>query len=130
MPAEPFPEDVKSFMDANVDSVEQLEILRVLGESPGVKFLPGELAKLVQTSPPALTSHLAALYARGLVTTAGEAPDLRWRHGARSPDLQKMLDRLLHLYRERPVTMIRMAYARADKTLVAFAEAFRLRKEG
>jgi hypothetical protein len=43
--------------------------------------------------------------------------------------LQELVDRLLQLYRERPVTMIKMVYERAKDPLRKFADAFRLRKE-
>ena len=41
-----------------------------------------------------------------------------------------MLDRLFQAYRERPVTLIRMVYARPSAKVIALAEAFRIRKEG
>ena len=50
------------------------------------------------------------------------------RHGP-VPALADLVVRLLQLYKERPVTLIKMVYARAKDPLRTFADAFRLRKE-
>lgn len=42
---DPFPEEIKKFIDANIESIEQLEILRVLGECPQREWSFAELAK-------------------------------------------------------------------------------------
>jgi hypothetical protein len=51
------------------------------------------------------------------------------RHGPHTPELADQVGRLLQLYRERPVTMIKMIYARAKDPLRVFSDAFRIRKE-
>lgn len=40
-----------------------------------------------------------------------------------------MVARLLQIYRQRPVSMIKLVYKRAKDSLRAFADAFRFRKE-
>ena len=47
--------------------------------------------------------------------------------GPATPELTAAATKLLQFYRERPVTLIRIIYARANDRLKAFAEAFRLR---
>lgn len=126
---DPLPEEVKQFMEANIDSVEQLEILRVLGEDPQREWPAAELAREVQTPASNILTHLAALRARGLLVTETRGADLFCRHGADSREREGMLTRLLQVYRERPVSMIRLVYARAKDPLKTFADAFRLKKE-
>jgi len=127
---EAFPDDLKKFMDENIDSVEQLEILRLVGEDPGKEWDAASLAREVQTPLQTLAAHIAALQARGLVRTAPRGAEQVCAYGPRTPELDVMLGRLLKTYRERPVTMIKMVYARAQSALKAFADAFRVRKEG
>ncbi|HJT75788.1 MAG TPA: ArsR family transcriptional regulator [Gemmataceae bacterium] len=127
---EAFPEEVKRFLDANVETVEQLEILRILAEDPGREWPSGELAREVQAQPPALLTHLAALHGRGLLALETRGTDVICRYGPKTPELEAGLSRLLQVYRERPVTMIKLVYARAKDVLRTFAEAFRIRKEG
>jgi hypothetical protein len=125
----PFPEDVKRFLDANVETIEQLEILRILGEDRQREWPTGELAREVQAQPPVLRVHLTALHGRGLVALETRGADLVCRYGPKTPELEAGLDRFLQAYRERPVTTINLVYARARDVLRTFADAFRIRKE-
>ncbi len=126
---DPLPEEVKKFMAANIDSVDQLEILRVLGEDPHKEWRAPDLAREVQTAPDAIGPHLAALRSRGLLATETRGSDLFCRHGPDNAEREAMLTRLLQVYRERPVSMIKLVYARAKDPLKTFADAFRLKKE-
>jgi hypothetical protein len=103
-----------AFLSANVGSIEQLEILRVLGEGRDREWDLRTLAGEVQTGPQAVKSHVGALHARGLLTVSA-SPVTSCRHGARTPELAAMVERLLRLYRERPVTMIRMLYQQGNR---------------
>jgi DNA-binding MarR family transcriptional regulator len=127
-PTPTFP-DLFRFIDANVESLDQLEILRVIGESPDKQWSAVELAKESQVRSAAIAGHLAALESRGLVKTTTQEAQLVCVYAPRTPELQNMLSQMLQLYRERPVTLIRMVSSRADERLKAFADAFRLGKE-
>jgi hypothetical protein len=126
----PIPEEIERLLAGNIESFDQLEVLRVLGNNPGKEWGVAELAKEVQAERQALTSHLATLHARGLLTCETRGGECLYRHGPHTLELEDLVRRLLQLYRERPVTVIRLVYARADAGLRAFAEAFRIRKEG
>jgi hypothetical protein len=126
---DPFPEDLARFMDQNVESIDQLEILRVLGEDREREWDVGSLAGAVQARPQAVRAHLAAMQSRGLLTTMTREAGLACRYGAGAAELDHLVDRLLQMYKERPVTMIKMVYQRARDPLRAFADAFRIRKE-
>lgn len=126
---DPLPEDVRRFLDENIESLEQLEILRVLAEDPGREWAAAELAAEIQADPSAAASHIAALAARGLVATSTRRGETVARHGTRSPELGGRLTQVLAAYHERPVTMIKLVYAKANERLRAFSDAFRLRKE-
>jgi hypothetical protein len=129
MVVEAIPEEVERFLDMNIESIDQLEVLRVLGDQPGKEWGTAALAKEVQAGEQALGAHLAALQSRGLVANAGAGADTLWRHGARTPELEGLVGRLLQVYKERPVTLIKMVYAKAGARLRAFAEAFRVRED-
>ncbi len=125
---EPLPLDTARFIEANIDSVDQLEILRILAADPDKEWTGADLARAAQTPAHAITTHLDTLERRGLLTVARGAA-LSCRYGARTPELECEVRRLLRLYDERPVTLIRMVYARASGTLKSFSDAFRIRKE-
>lgn len=126
---DPLPEEVKRFLEANIDSVDQLEILRVLGEDRQKEWSATELARQVQTQPQAIGSHLTALHARELVVLTMRGTDLFCRYGPGTPELEDKVNQLLQVYHERPVTMIKLVYARAREVLKTFADAFRFKKE-
>lgn len=128
--AELFPEDVVRFLSTHVESIDQLEILRVFGEAPEREWSATALAAEVQTSPRAAMAHVAALRGRGLLHTEAIGQDVVCRYSPATPELDARVRRVLQFYRERPVSMIKLVYAQADDPLRAFADAFRLRKEG
>jgi hypothetical protein len=126
---DPFPEDVGQFLQGNIDCLEQLETLRILGSDPLREWTAPEMAREAQTDAVAMAAHLSALHARGLLRREEREGTVYCRCGARTPELEQKLNRLLELYRQRPVTMIRMVYEKASGSLRTFAEAFRLRKK-
>ena len=126
---EPFPHDIKTFLDGNIESIDQLEILRLLGENPERSWDVDSLASEVQTDPATVAAHLTAMSGRGLITVEIRGTEVLGRYGP-APALAELVARLLQLYKERPVTMIKMVYDRAKDPLRNFAEAFRIRKEG
>jgi hypothetical protein len=127
--AEVFPDDVRRFLDENVPSIDQLEVLRLLWEDPAAEWTEAALAAELQAPPADLTGHVAALAARGLLHAEPRGAGVACRYGPRDPDRDALLRKVLGLYRERPVSMIKLVYARARDPLRNFADAFRFRKE-
>jgi hypothetical protein len=127
---DPIPEDVKRFIEVNIDSVDQLEILRVLGEDPMKEWSARTLVQEVQTQVETIGQNLGALQARGLLVIKTQGSELYCRYGAINPEIEDMINKLLRVYRERPVSMINLVYAKARRDIQSFADAFRLKKEG
>lgn len=127
---DPIPDEVRRFLDENVESVDQLEVLRILGEDPAREWAAGELAGELQADPQALSSDLVALHSRGLLKRAARGTEVFCQYGPATPELADALGLLLRVYLERPVTMIRLVSTRASRAIRSFAEAFRFRKEG
>ena len=125
---EAFPEDITRFLYGNVESIDQLEILRILGEDRQKEWDSIALAAEIQSNPRAVRAHLASMHARGLLVTTARGVDLSCRYGPSSPELEAMIPRLLQVYRERPVTMIKKVYERARDPLQALADAIRIRQ--
>lgn len=127
-PADPITDLVLQFLDANVDTIQQLEILRILGEDRERDWKASELASASQTKPAALPGQLAPLEQRGLIKTEQAGPELTCRFAPKTETLAKQLEDLLHAYQARPVSLIKRVYERT-RQLSAFADSFRLRKE-
>lgn len=127
---DPLPDDVQRFLAQNIESLEQLDILRLLDESPEREWTAEALAVGVQAPPRAVLNYLAGLQGKGLLTMTLRGEDKTWRHGSATPDLDRQVTRVLEQYRQRPVTMIKLVYARTTRVLETLAEAFRFRKDG
>jgi hypothetical protein len=123
----PFPDEIRRFLDANIESIDQLEILRVLGENPTREFTAAVLAATISADPAAVATHLSAMHGRGLLTAETRGGEPVARYGPATAALGDLVGRLLQHYKERPVSMIKLVYDRAKDPLRSFADAFRLR---
>ena len=124
---DPIPATVQRFLHANVESVDQLEILRILASDAQTEFTSRALAKERNLSAEDIERHVRALEARGLLTILAPNP-MVCKYGARSPEMDSEIQALVKIYIERPVSVIRMVYEH-EKQLRLFAEAFRLKGE-
>lgn len=106
---EPIPEVVRRFAE-NIESIDQLEILRVLRENPKKEWDSASLAAATQAEPSVVVAHLSAMHARGLLAAERRGADWSARHGPHTAELTEQVNLLLQLYRERPVSMIRLIY--------------------
>jgi hypothetical protein len=124
---DPIPSSVKEFLHKYIDSVDKLEILRVISSEPGASFTSDSLAKTLHSPVEEIERHLATLLSNALLTTTGADP-VAWKYGAGSPEIEKQLQALMKTYLERPVTLIKLVSDNQRK-LRLFADAFRLKKE-
>ena len=86
------------------------------------------MAGLIQTPLDHAGNHISSLERRGLLRIDRTEATPRCGLALLAPDRWSLMSRLLALYNERPVTLIKWAYARAQDPLRAFADAFRIRK--
>jgi hypothetical protein len=126
---DPFPDDVRQFLESRVDSVEQLEILRILGEDPAREWRDDEIGAQIQSTLEMTLADLTTLEVRGLLRCARREGRVFCSFGPHSTELGLQMRRLLELYQQRPVTMIRLVYVRKANALRDFSEAFKFKKE-
>jgi len=126
---EQIPEDVRRFLRTHIASVEQLEILRVLGESPAHEWTDEEVRQQAQVSAESIHAHLQAMNERGLLRCRTDDSKTRCAYGPHSAELEAGVRRLLDVYRQFPVTMIRLVYKPPTTSLGDFADAFRIRNK-
>ena len=105
--------------------MDELHILLLFHANPQAVWSASELAKQLGIPPVAAALALAALTGRGLLSNAAEAGQYRWQMP--SPELAPVIEALVALDRERPVTLIRMIY-HGTGGMQAFADAFKIKK--
>jgi hypothetical protein len=125
---DPIPSTVQQFLFANIDAVDQLEILRLVAAAPQQEHPALTLATKLHIEPPTAEQHIRNLEARGLLTITAAQP-LACKYGPRSEELDGLLQQLMKTYLERPVTLIKMVYEKPADQLRSFADAFRLKKD-
>lgn len=115
---------VCTFINAYVESIDYLRVLLLLARQPKRVWNVEEVASSV-----AITQELALAQLQRLVTTGlsvAVAP-AGYQYGPRAAEFDEMVQELIQLDDRKPVTLIRLVYARKSVSAQAFADAFRLR---
>jgi hypothetical protein len=117
---------VRAFIDAYIESIDYLRILLVLARDPQREWTSTQVAHAVKQDLTATAAILERMCATGLAARPEGAADT-FRYSPRAAEFHQMVQELIALDERRPVTLIRMVYARGSSTAQAFADAFRLR---
>lgn len=123
-----FPDDLRSFIQEYVSSVDAAELLILLARDPGRRYRLADVIDGMRPtvlSEPAARRYLVNFEAHGFVSSeAGET----YQYSPPTPALDAAVRALSKVYNERPVTLVRMIYAPKDEKIRSFADAFRLKK--
>jgi predicted transcriptional regulator len=121
---DPIAPKVKRFIDANISSVEQLELLLLLRRTKPRTWTAQSASLELRTSPQSVATRVSELAARGLVTIDGG----EFAYGASSSADGTVgeLERVYATYRTRVITMI---FDKPPRPIRDLADAFRLRKD-
>jgi DNA-binding IclR family transcriptional regulator len=128
---QPLPPRVLQLLVEDLVTLEQLETLRLLAESPQRCFSAAEAARALGFDEARTESALAHLQARGFLAVAPEGR--RW--GPARPEILAAVSELLEACRTNRAALLDELSARAverirNSTLRAFLDAFRMRRRG
>ncbi|MGH7139188.1 MAG: hypothetical protein ACREHD_25875 [Pirellulales bacterium] len=121
------PDDVRRFIAGNIASVAQLEVLLLLREDRRRGWTADEVSRALYAAESGMAGQLDDLVAKGLAYVT-QRPEARFRY-REDDDLDKLVDGLAKLYKERRVAVISVIYSEPLDKARSFADAFRLRKE-
>lgn len=122
---EPLPPAVRAFLDAQIFSVAQLEVLLLVHAAHGGARTLDELARESYLPAGSIRPWLDALVGRGLL----EETDDGYRFSPRDETLREDLAQVADCYARRRVSVTRHVYATKEDPAQRFADAFRFRKE-
>lgn len=122
----PSQQDVPSFIRATFRSVWALELLCFLRQNRDRGLSRGEMVAGLRGSELVITQSVESLAAAGLVLSD---PDGSARYSPASEDLDRLVEDTAALYAKSPDAVRRMIVAAANPAMIAFADAFRLRKD-
>ena len=123
-----FPQELQSFIQDTIPSVDAAELLVLLARDPQREYSASgavDAMRPTAVTEPAARRYLLHFLARGLVAAPKEDS---YRYDPASPELDTMVRALTRVYNERPVTLVRMIYAPKDEKIRSFADAFRIKK--
>lgn len=123
-----FPEDLRSFIQETIPTVDAAELLVALARKREEHHqVPALLETMRPTAltEPAARRYLVHFQSRGLVEQKGDGS---YQYVPANVELDSAVTALTRVYNERPVTLVRMIYAPKDEKIRSFADAFRLKK--
>jgi DNA-binding IclR family transcriptional regulator len=115
-------DELTAFIASSFRSVWALELLLLL-KREGRPCSPRELVHSLRASPAVVDIALETLIAAGLAGGDGEA----FAYMPPSAGIAQLVEETEQLYRSRPAWVRRLIVASANKGLVAFSDAFRLK---
>lgn len=118
------PDDVRAFVHAHIDSVEQLEVLLLLRRESTRAWTGDEVARELRTNPLSAGSRLVNLKDRNLMV---EEDGGRFRYAPSNVDLERAVSGLARAYAEMRVSVIDLIFSKPVDRLGTFADAFKLR---
>jgi hypothetical protein len=125
-----FSDEFCQFLQGAVPAVEAAELLLLLRRESGRSWSANDavvaLGPSVSLERDAAGRYFEEFQARGLVTRDA---DQRVQYRPGSETLSNYVATLEKVYRERPVTLIRVIYGLRDSKIRSFAEAFKLRRK-
>lgn len=113
----------RTFVNKNITSVEQIEVLLLLHANPERVWSTGEISATLRSSSYAIESRMPGLVAARLARAAGGGYQYAAAGGAHA-----FVQMLQQEYSARRFSVIDLVFSKSDP-LQSFAEAFRLKEE-
>jgi hypothetical protein len=124
---EAFPDRIRVFVEENLNSVEQLEVLLLLRQDAEKKWTAESVSQAIYTPVAAASKRLVDLVLRRLAVA--DESQLNFSYHPASSELEQLVDELATVYRDRRVAVISLIYSKPNDHVQAFADAFKFRKE-
>lgn len=120
----PIASEVLQFIDRNIASVDQLEILLLLRGDRTRSWSAAQVGAELRSNPEVAASRLAAMCELGLLVCE---PAGAYRYAPVDADVDRVVARFEEAYRHYRLRIIERIFSKPDG-LSAFADAFRIRK--
>lgn len=124
----PIPKAVDQFLAQYVNSIEYLEILLLLADTPERHFTAEEVAQEIYAVPVSVSRRLEKMVTDRLAK-ATEEFTRSYRFAPVDRKLSALVAQVAQTYRERRVAVITLIASRPMENVRAFSDAFRLGKK-
>jgi hypothetical protein len=123
-----FSEELEKFIAAEINSLEQLEILLLLSGNPHKWWTAAGVYDVVKSSVQSVRDRLEEMVLRGILRKEDES-ELRYQFGPKNDAIWKVTSELRDAYKERSVKVVQAIYSKPPDAVQEFARAFRLRRD-
>jgi hypothetical protein len=130
MPLRGIPEPVRHFLVQQVRSVEQLEVLVLLGAAPDREWTAAEVCDQLRSSVRSIEGRLGDLCAQGLLAATDRETGRAYRYAPATEDARRLVEEAASLYKERRLAVINLIYEPPERDAVSFANAFKIKRGG
>lgn len=122
--------EVKTFIDENISTFEDLQVLLLMHGRPGYKWDAAAVAEQLRIDPISASSHLMKLYARGLIshkTNKGILYDFEYSPHVGNKEHQ--ISALAAAFERARTEVIDYIFLKSRGQLQSFADAFKVKKD-
>ncbi|MCI0534640.1 MAG: hypothetical protein L0Z50_05375 [Verrucomicrobiales bacterium] len=119
---------IEQFIYSYINSLEQLEILLLLFESPDRSWTIEAVYDIIKSNPASISRRLETLTQQGLVVADPETKG-GYRFQVSNPELTQTIQELSNAYTERRLRVIETVFSKPSSSIKSFADAFRIRKD-
>ena len=119
---------MEKFIAAEINSLEQLEILLLLSGNPHKWWTANGVYEVIKSSVQSVQDRLNEMAERGILTKENEN-EIRYQFAPKNEQVWKITSELRDAYKERSVKVVQAIYNKPPDAVQEFARAFRLRKD-
>jgi hypothetical protein len=123
-----FSPELDKFIAAELQSLEQLEILLLLSGNPHRWWTAKSVYEVIKSSISSVQDRLTELVNRSVLKTETDS-EVRYQFSPASDDLWRVVTELREAYKERPVKVVQALYNKPPDAVNEFAKAFKIRRD-
>ena len=123
------PEAVRRFVGAQINSLEQLEVLLLLWRSAEQAFSVPAISRQLGSSLMSIQGRLDDLTAARLVVRRDCEAGPVYQYSPEDPRVRAIVDGVAEAYKVRRLAVIDLVYGKPSSDIRSFSEAFRLTRK-
>ena len=129
MPDTGIPEPVCRFIGAQINSLEQLEVLLLLRRLPEQAWTVEEVSRQLGSSLMSIASRIDDLAAAGLISRREGDAGPTYRYEPDDPRVLALVDGVADAYKVRRLAVIDLIYGKPGRDIRSFSDAFKITRK-
>jgi hypothetical protein len=120
--------EVEDFITKYIESLEELEVLLLLSNSPDKSWSPKAVDEEIKSSLTSVEQRLQRLASNGLLNVTNN-PELAYQYQPATPATAEAVKAVASAYKERRLKVIEFLFSKPISPLQRFSDAFKIRKD-